>query len=308
MRGLFASGFIAGALVLAAPRAAFTQADEVADFYRGRNVTLLIGSGVGGSFDMGGRLIAQHLRRFIPGNPNIVVQNMAGASGVRAAEYFHSVAPRDGSAIADIQPSIVLNKALDPAARYDPSEFFWIGRLRERVNFGLVWHEAPARTIEEARVKEVIFAANSATGYTGMIPWAVNRIAGTKIKVVTGYESEATEWLAIQRNEAHGIGSASLTGVPQPDWTANGLVRAMYAIGLNRSRIVPYAPTLVEIAGNDLDRKAMTLLASAADIGEMLFAPPGVPEARRNALRRAFDAMMRDPEDRKSTRLNSSHT
>ena len=272
------------------------RSEPIEDFYKGRTVSIIVGSGPGGSFDLGARLIAMHLRRFIPGNPTVIVQNMAGASSVRATEYLFNVAARDGSVLGDVQPTIVINKVLDPSLKYSPEAFGWVGRLRLRTNYGLAWHESPATTIQEARKNEVIFAANSPSGYTAMVPWALNAVTGTRIKVITGYESEATEWLAVQRKEAHGIGSGSITGVLQPDWLPTGKVRVMYTIGLKRTVEAPDAPTLPELATNDLDRSAMRLISSSADIGETLILPPGVSAEKTAAIRVAFSKMMTDPD------------
>lgn len=164
------------------------HAQSVEEFYRGRTINLVVGSGVGGSFDIGARLMAQHLRRFIPGNPIIVVQNMAGASSVRATEYLYNVAPRDGTVIADIQPTIVLNRLLGRSAKYKPEDFGWIGRLRERTNFGLVWHESPAKTIEEATL---LMAASRSLGTCGgaMSPSPISAVASTHLPGTLGRAS-----------------------------------------------------------------------------------------------------------------------
>ena len=151
------------ALALAATATA-ARADPVADFYAGKNVTLIIGSGVGGSYDAAGRLVAQYLKRYIPGNPTVVPQNMPGASSVRAVEYVFNVAPHDGTTLGFVQPTVILNKVLDPKAKYDPRGLTWIGRLQRTVFLGIGWHDAPAHSIEEAKKNEIVIAGNAATG------------------------------------------------------------------------------------------------------------------------------------------------
>src|SRR5262245_6500705 len=167
------------------------SAQPAAEFYRGKTINLLVGSGEGGGFDLSARLSAPYLSRYIPGNPTIIVQNMPGASGLRAAEYIFNVAPRDGTVIAIKQPSIVQHKVLTPAARFDPREYNWIGRLGGFVTYGVVWHTAPAQTIEEARQREIILGAVGPSGPGAMLPAALNQLAGTKFAIVKGYKSAA---------------------------------------------------------------------------------------------------------------------
>jgi tripartite-type tricarboxylate transporter receptor subunit TctC len=131
-----------------------------------------------------------------------------------------------------------------------------------------------------------------------MLPWALNRMIGTKFKVVTGYESETTEWLAIQRNEANGIGSGALSDIPGRDWLGKGLVKIIYSNSSKRDAAAPEAPTLIELAENEQDRESMVLLSSSSVIGETLVAPPGTPSDRAAILSHAFEKMMIDPDFR----------
>ena len=148
----FRSLIVAGAATLASFTVPATaQSPSVESFYKGKTITLVVGFTPGGGYDLNARAVARFMGDHIPGKPKVVIQNMPGAGGLTAANWLAQIAPRDGSAIADIQPSIVLNKALDPAARYDPSEFFWIGRLRERVVAFL--------TAQAAAYEELIAAA-----------------------------------------------------------------------------------------------------------------------------------------------------
>src|SRR5436309_14517233 len=134
------------------------------DAYRGKTITLVVGSGEGGGFDLSARLVAQFFPRFIPGSPTIVVQNMPGASGLRVAEYMSNVAPRNGSVIAITQPSIVQHKVLNASARFNPAQYAWLGRLGGFVTFAVVWHTAPVQTVEEAKRRELILGAVGPSG------------------------------------------------------------------------------------------------------------------------------------------------
>src|SRR5262245_22253113 len=206
------------------------------DVYRGRTINLLVGPGEGGGFDLGARLVAQFLPRFIQGNPTIVVQNMPGASGLRVAEYMSNIAPRDGSVIAVTQPSIVQHKVLNAAARFNPAEYAWLGRLGGFVTFAVVWHTAPAQSVEEAKRRELILGAVGPSGPGAMLPAALNALAGTRFTIVKGYKSAAEMGLAVERGEIHGSGSASYEYVSSKGWLERKLARMLFTIGLARSR------------------------------------------------------------------------
>lgn len=295
----YASSLIAGvaAVVLSAAAAPSpAAAQSVADFYRGKTVNLLVGSGEGGGFDLSARLTAQFLGRYIPGNPTVVVQNMPGASGLRAAEYMYNVAPRDGTVICITQPSMVLHKVLNPSARFNPLDYTWIGRLSSFITYGVVWHTSPVQTIAEARTREVILGGVGPSGPGAMMPTALNQLAGTRITVVKGYKSAADLGLAIERGEVQGSGSSSWEYVHGKRWIERKLARMLFTIALSRSPLFPDVPTVVELARDERGKNIMRLVASAADIGRAIIAPPGIPQERAAALRQAFEQLVKDPE------------
>ena len=284
-------------MVVAALLSPSHAADPVADFYRGKSVTFIIGSGEAGVYDLGGRLMARYLSRYTPGNPTFVPQNMPGASSVRAASYIYSVAPRDGTALGTVQPTVVLNKLLDPTAKYEPEKYTWIGRMQPVTLVGVAWNAAPNHTMADAKARKLIVAASGASGTSAIVPWALNRIAGTHFQVVNGYVSLIPQLLAMERGEVDGVGSGSLTDVlVKQDWMTNHKVNFLYTIASRRSAKLPDVPAIVEFAGNDLDRAVLRLLGSVTDIGFTIMAPPGVPADRVAGLREAFSAMVKDPD------------
>ena len=287
---------IAAVVLSAAAATAPAAAQSVADFYRGKTVNLLVGSGEGGGFDLSARLTAQFLGRYIPGNPTVVVQNMPGASGLRAAEYMYNVAPRDGTVICITQPSMVLHKVLNPSARFNPLDYTWIGRLSSFITYGVVWHTSPVQTIAEARTREVILGGVGPSGPGAMMPTALNQLAGTRITVVKGYKSAADLGLAIERGEVQGSGSSSWEYVHGKRWIERKLARMLFTIALSRSPLFPDVPTVVELARDERGKNIMRLVASAADIGRAIIAPPGIPQERAAALRQAFEQLVKDPE------------
>ncbi|HEY4135804.1 MAG TPA: hypothetical protein VGO34_11380 [Alphaproteobacteria bacterium] len=266
------------------------------EFLKGKSFTMLIGSDAGGGYDLAGRLIAQYLSKYLPGNPVLVPRNMPGASSVRAAEWFANVAPQDGTVIGLFQPTIVTNRLIEPSARYSPEKFGWLGRVSSAPQFGLVRMDAPVTTLEGAKTTEVIFAANSPTGTGATVPWALNRLIGTKFKVVRGYTSAVATGLAVERNEANGLGSTSWEYLDtKPDWLRDKKVAILYSIGLTRDPRIPEVPTIVELGKTDEDKAVMKLLAVAATVGRSPAVTPGTPADRVAFLRAAFDKMAKDP-------------
>ena len=278
-------------ITLAAP----VRAEPVEDFFRGRVVTLVVGSAEGGAYDTTGRLMARWLGRFLPGHPTVIVQNMPGASSLRAFQWLYTLAPKDGSALGFVQPTVILNRLTEPAAIYEPRNYTIIGRFDPITTFGTAWHASGVTSVEDAKRREIVMSASSAIGAAAGIPWTLNRLVGTKFRVVRGYENEAATTLAMERGETQGVGSSTLEFIrTKPDWIAQKKVRFLYTIALQRHRDVPDAPTIVELATNAADRQVLELLASVSTIGRVLYAPPNVPPERADALRKAFAAMTND--------------
>ncbi len=289
MRRLVASLPLCAALIAQA------RADPVEEFYKGRVVTLVVGSAEGGTYDTTGRLMARWLGKFLPGNPTIIVQNMPGASSLRAFQWLYLLAPKDGSTLGFVQPSVILNRLTEPTANYEPRKFTVIGRFDPITTFGTAWHTSGVASVEDAKQRDIFMSASSAVGAAAFVPWTLNRLVGTKFRVVRGYENEAATTLAMERGETQGVGSSTLEFIRnKAGWIAGKKVRFIYTIALQRHRDVPDSPTIVELAKNGEDRQVLELLASVSTIGRVLYAPPNVPADRAAALRKAFEAMAKD--------------
>ena len=272
------------------------RADAVEDFYKGKSINLIIGLAEGGGYDYSARLAAQHLGRFIPGNPTIVPRNMPGAGGIAAAEYLYNVAPKDGTNIAMFQSTFALEKLTDRSRKFEPEKFTYVGRIDQSILVGFLWNSAPVRTIQEAKSREVVLAANAATGTSATMPWALNAMIGTKFKVVLGYVSSAQMGLALEKSEADGLGSTSWDFLEtKPQWFEEKKINLMYVIALDRFRKIPDVPTVLELTDVPRDKAALRLVASTSTIGRALLSTPDVPADRLAALRKGFDAMMKDP-------------
>ena len=268
-----------------------------ADFYRNKTINLYIGSAESGMYDSGGRLMARLLPRYIEGAPTVVPRNMPGASSVRATEFLYNVAPKDGLAIASVQPSVVLNKVLDPAARYEPEKFAWIGRVQPVTLVGISWHTSGVLNAADAKMKSIPMGASGAQGTSAMVPWALNALTGAKYNVVRGYQSSRQQILAMEKGELGGVGSTGLTDLlARDDWMQGGMVKFLYAISRTRSKHLPDVPALVELADDRLARDVLGMLGSVSDVGQTLMGPPGMDTARTAQLRRAFEALMKDGE------------
>jgi tripartite-type tricarboxylate transporter receptor subunit TctC len=290
---------LAGAAVIALMTTGSARADAVADFYKDKTITLFIGAGVGGSYDLYSRLLAEHMSRHIPGNPNIITKNvLGGGGGLPAAIHMQRSAPRDGTAIAMTQQTIVVAQAIEKVAagKYDVRQWGWIGLMSPIRNMLAVWHTAPAQTLEEARHKEVIVGSTGRTSPTFIVPQVLNEIHGTKFKIVSGYNGVAQLNLAMERGETQGRGASWISVVAsKPEYITEKKLKPLVVDGLTRDPLIPDVPRLIELAKTDRERQAVTLISASAEFGRAVFAPPEVPADRLAALRRAFDAALKDP-------------
>jgi tripartite-type tricarboxylate transporter receptor subunit TctC len=285
--------------VLAALFTPPAAADEVADFYRGKTITMTVGSEAGGGYDIYARLLARHLGKYVPGNPSILVQNRPGAASVNAANYVYNVAPQDGTVIGLLNQAIVANHVLGTeAGNYDVKKYQWIGRMGTRLSVGLVWHTAGVNSLDEAKKKEVILGATTVANTSTTIPMALNRIIGTRFKLVEGYVGTGAIYLAMERGEVQGMGVAGwldLTG-SRATWIADRKAIVLYQTAITRHADGPDVPALPELATQPDDRRVLELLASTEDMGRSFLAGPNVPPDRVEILRTAFSKMMTDPE------------
>ncbi len=286
----------ASCLAIAMLTSSFASAQDAA-FYKNKTINLIIGSAESGMYDSGARLMARLMPRYIAGAPTIVPRNMPGASSVRAAEFLFNVAPRDGLTLATVQPSIVLNKVLDPAAKYEPEKYTWIGRVQPVTLVGISWHTSGVLNAQDAKSKSIAMGASGAAGTSAMVPWALNALTGAKYNVIRGYQSSRQQILAMEKGELGGVGSTGLTDIlARKDWMDGGHVKFLYTISRTRSKHLPDVPALTELASDELATGVLGLLGSVSDVGQTLMGPPLMDTALTAHLRRAFDALMKDSE------------
>lgn len=272
-------------------------ADSVADFYRGKNVNVLIGVAVGGEYDLHARLVSRYLGKYIPGNPAVVPQNMTGAGGLKMANYLYEVAPRDGTNIGMLANTFPAMQAAGvKGVMFDAGKFNWIGSICPTVETMTVWKTTGVQSIEDARKKEVIAGATGRGAITYMFPAMLNEFAGTKFKIVTGYPGGNDVNLAMERGE---VGARNNTWsswkVTKPMWLANKDITIIVQAG-PKAADLPNVPSVEDVIPDPDNRQVVELLVSGTRLGRPLATTPGVPEERVKALREAFDAVMKDPD------------
>jgi tripartite-type tricarboxylate transporter receptor subunit TctC len=278
-------------------------ADPVADFYRGKTITIYVGTGVGaGAVSAYPMALAPVIRKYIPGNPNIVVSHMPGAGGIKAATFIESIGPQDGTAWGFITRGFMLAPLLKlPQANFQPARFNWIGSPSRTVSIGVVWNAStPARTIEDAMQREIVVGATSIAQDTGIFPRALNQVLGTRFRIVSGYASVGAVDIALERGEVQGkVGSTwkSLNSGPSAHWVKDGIVSVLVQLGIRKSPDIPAdVPLALDLAKSPEDRQVLEVLCAPSATGYPSFMGPGVPTERVDAIRAAYAAAMKDPE------------
>jgi tripartite-type tricarboxylate transporter receptor subunit TctC len=288
--------FLIGLVPLLASAQAF--AEPVADFYRGRTISIYVGFPPAGGYDIYARVLAPYFSRHIPGNPTVTVRNMEGGSGVRAAAYISHVTAQDGTSLGLFLDTTTIGKLLGGPGDFDPAKLVWIGRIASTDSVAMVWHTAPAQTVDEAKKTEVTMAVTQPGASTSMIASALNDLVRTKFRLVRGYQGSPPMALAMERGEVHAMGGMSWDAVKttKQDWLKEKKARVLYTFGMRRLQDLPDAPALVDLAIDDKSRTILSLLAGGADVGRSLVAEPGIPPERTAALRKAFMETMNDPD------------
>jgi tripartite-type tricarboxylate transporter receptor subunit TctC len=272
-------------------------ANDVEDFYRGRTISVIIGYGPGGGYDAYGRLLARHMGRYVPGNPTLVAQNMPGAGGLKATQYLYEVAPKDGTAIGTVARAQPLAPLLGNAS-FDAMRLTWVGSITDEASLCLSWSTSKVRTWQDLTTTEVLFAGEGQGADPDMFAMALNRVFGTRIKVITGFHSTREMTLAMQRGEVEGIcGVSASTLLGQyADWIASRKVNLLLQMALRKDDRFADVPLVLDVAPGDEQRQVMRLVVAGQAIARPFFGPPGIPDERKQALRGAFDKTMRDPD------------
>lgn len=277
---------------------ATVHAQSVEDFYRSKGLTIFVGSEPGGGYDTYGRLVQRNLPKHVPGNPAIVVKNMPGASGIRLANHMYARAEKDGSEIGIVQNTIVLEPLMgNSGVQYEPDKFSWLGSVSSLTSTCVVSNTSPVQSMEEARQKEILVGGQGSRSSTVLVANSLNALTGTKFKVIRGYPSTTSVFLAMERGEVHGlcgVGSDSILGAKFQDWKS-GKIKVI--VQVNGAPVDDFKgiPWMMDYVNNERDRETMEFIVGRQYFGRPFVAPPDTAPDKLAVLRKAFMAMMTDP-------------
>jgi tripartite-type tricarboxylate transporter receptor subunit TctC len=275
-------------------------ADAVADFYRGKQIRVIVRTLPATDYDAYSRLIARFMTKYIPGNPSMVVVNMTGGGGIIAANYMAEVAPRDGTVIGIVSQGLAADQALGQSAQLKANlrEFNWIANVVFSNQLLVTWHTSPTKSIEDAKNRVTTIGTTGAGSASVQYPLFYNSILGTKFKIIFGYRSGAEIDLAMERGEVEGRGTNPYSSymATHPTWIPENKIIPLVQAGMEKEPALPNVPLILDLPVRPDERPLLQFMARASTVGRPLATTPGVPAERVVALRRAFDAMVRDPE------------
>ena len=289
--------FTAAALCLASlPCAA---QDPVADFYKGKQVSVLVGSSPGGSASLYAQALARHMGRYLPGSPNFIVQHVPGAGGLVVANTVANTVVRDGTAFAITSRTTAIEPLLgNRNAKFDGRQFHWIGTANVEYTTCFAWHTAAVKTLQDAMTRELIVAGTGADATEVVWPKAANKLIGTRFKIVLGYPGSTEMLLALERGEVEGNCGLGWTFLKlrKADWLRDKKINILFQWSLHKHPDLPGVPLIIDATKTPEDRKVFEFLLATQDMGRPFFAPPGVPAERVAALRAAFAQTLQDPQ------------
>lgn len=264
--------------------------------FKGKQITVAVGSSAGGGYDTFTRTLAPHFARHLPGEPSYIVQNMPGAGSLKLTNYLYNVAPKDGTVSGGVNPDVVTQPLLNPKrAKFDPLKFVWLGSILRETSLSVSWHTSPIQTFDDVFKRELIVAATG--GGSTIFPAFLNSLLGTKYKLVRGYKGLKEGMLAMERGEVTGTGSITWASLKATHgkWLKDGKVRLLVQFGVEKHPELTNVPWIFDFARNDDDRAALNLVFVRQEYGRPYLAPPGLAAPVAKALQTAFDATMKDP-------------
>jgi tripartite-type tricarboxylate transporter receptor subunit TctC len=272
------------------------RAQAPRDTLAGKNVSLIIGFGAGGGYDMWGRIVARHIGKYLPGKPNVVAQNMPGAGSYVAASHIYGGAPKDGTAFAIISRDAALGPLSGaPGARFDATKLSWIGTPTKEHNVCIAYHSAAVKSAADLREKQLILGDTGPGTGTRSYPKVLNDLLGFKFKLVSGFQSSVDVFLAMERGEVDGIcESLDSINIRRPDWIAGKKVTVLLQAGSAPHPDLKDVPLVADLARTPEERAVLEFLYAGQGIGRPFVAPPDLPPERLKMLREAFDATMKD--------------
>jgi tripartite-type tricarboxylate transporter receptor subunit TctC len=273
------------------------HAQSVADFYRGKTVDVYVGYSVGAGYDLYARLVGRHLGKHIPGNPTVIVKNMEGAGSLRLVNWLYGAAPKDGTALGTFSRGAPFDPILGrPGAKFDPVNFGWVGSANNEVSVCVAMRESGVTTFDDLKKQEIVVGSSGVTSDDNTFPLVLNKMFGTKMRVITAYPGGNEVALAMERGEVSGRCGWSWSSLlsAYASWIKDKRINLLAQFGLTKHADLPNVPLVTDFARNDKERQALRLVFARQALGRPFAAPPGLPPERLAALRSAFDATMKD--------------
>jgi len=291
------------AAILAATLAVHAaHAESIADFYRGKTLTIYVGFGPGGGYDAYGQLLGMHIGRHIPGQPTVIVKHMPGAGSLALANYLYNVAPADGTAFGIVAAAVAFAPLIGApqekaSVRYDAAKFGWLGSLEKFTAIGIAWHTSGFKTLEDAKARELRFGstgpASGAEGYAILL----NELLGTKNKAIRGYRGSNDITLAMERGEVDGFYGWCWTCMKadRPQYITEKKVNVLVQLALEPEPEMAGVPFVLDLIKDPKDNQVVRLVLAGLSMSRPFAAPPALPAERLQALRQAFVDTAADP-------------
>jgi tripartite-type tricarboxylate transporter receptor subunit TctC len=288
--------FLFALALLSAP----ALADPVEDFYKGKQITFVIRSGVGGGYDLYARVLGRHIGKHIPGNPQVIPINMPGGGGIKAANYVAKVAPKDGTILTMVSQGLPVDQALgiNNGLEADLRDFHWVGNMSSHNQVTVVWHTSKTKTFEDALKRETVVGCTGAGSVSTQMPAIYNNVLGAKFKLVVGYPDGTDVNLAMERGEVEARATNPWVSykATTPHLIEKKMIIPIMQVGLEKEADLADVPLLRDLARNPEEKQILDFISRSVAIGRPVATTPGVPAERVAALRKAFDATLADPE------------
>ena len=280
--------------------AAAARADEVADFYKGKTITMAVGTPAGGGYDIYARVLGRHISKHIPGKPTVIPVNMPGGGGIKAANYVAKVAPKDGTILTMVSQGLAVDQALgiNNGLEADLRDFHWVGNMSSHNQVTVVWHTSKTKTFEDALKRETVVGCTGAGSVSTQMPAIYNNVLGAKFKLVVGYPDGTDVNLAMERGEVEARATNPWVSykATTPHLVEKKMIIPIMQVGLEKEADLTDVPLLRDLARNPEEKQILDFISRSVAIGRPVATTPGVPADRVAALRKAFDATLADPE------------
>jgi tripartite-type tricarboxylate transporter receptor subunit TctC len=299
MRKRLCQAAVAAATLLVAFVASAEPAHTPEQFYKGRQLTMIVYSPAGSAYDIYARVLVRHMGKYIPGSPTFIVQYVVGAGGLKAMETLYRIAPKDGSVIGTVGRGLPFEPFLGRnELKYDPLKMTWIGSMNREATLAMSWHTSKVKTFEDLQQHELLVPGTGAGADSEIIPLAFNSLAGTKFKIISGYRNSTDAALAMERGELEGMAYWSWTAVKSihPDWVPQKKINLLFHTGTKPVAEIPDVRLIRNLVTDPTNNRALEFILAREILGRPFLAPPDLPADRVKVLRDAFVATLRDPD------------